>query len=180
MGGHEQLCLECGEPFHSSRSDAITCSSRCRSRRSRRLRWRQLSPTLRWRDVEADPNDPMFSRLHVAFISDPDAPETEQTLGAEALFWLNDRLGEVVSVHVYAGRGGDGPPLLALDATGELCHKHLSNGEDVYQVGDSCSFLLPLDAAEDAKMDDGQLTVDLDLETWITVYAAGGDGLPEE
>ena len=61
-----------------------------------------------------------------------------------------------------------------------FAHEHLSNGEDVYQVGDSCSFLLPLDAAEDAKTDDGQLTVDLDLETWITVYAAAGTGLPEE
>jgi hypothetical protein len=102
--------------------------------------------------------------------------EIRSTEGAR--FWLNDRLGKVVSVSIYTGRG-DGPPLLALNAIGELRHNHLRNGEDVYQVG-NCSFSLPLDADEDAKMDDERLTVDLDLETWITVRAIGADGLPEE
>lgn len=175
-----QPCSECGSPLVSKRRDALTCSSRCRSRRSRRLRWRQVSPNLQWREGGADPSDEMFGRMHIVALSDPDAPQTEQTLGVAALFWLNDKLGEVVRVSIYAGRGGDGPPLLALDATGELRHKHLENDEEVYLVGDSCSFLLPLDAAEDAKMDDEQLSVDLDLECWITVTVVGEDGLPEE
>jgi hypothetical protein len=193
MGGHEQLCLECGEPFTASRSDALTCSNACRSRRGRRLRWRQVG-NLRMRTVEAQPDDEMFGRVHFGFFSDPEAPETRgaegegvtehislgaDSPGADVLFWLNDRLGKVVSVSIYAGRG-DGPPLLALDAVGELRHKHLEDGSNVYEVGGNCTFELPLDAAEDAKIHEGRLTVDLDLECWITVYAIGADGLPEE
>jgi hypothetical protein len=70
-----QLCLECGTSLASKRRDALTCSSRCRSRRSRRLRWQQLSPNVRFRRVEASPDDPMFSKLNIAFISDPVDPD---------------------------------------------------------------------------------------------------------
>ena len=173
MGDHEQRpCTECGSPLTSKRRDALTCSSRCRSRRSRRLRWRQVSPNLQWREGAADPSDEMFGRMHIVAPTDPDAPETggkvakakvefkglrpvdphapwtihmretpyeEQagdsfTLGAAALFWLNDHLGEDVRVSIYAGRELDGPPLLAVDAIGELRHQHLSNGEDVWPI----------------------------------------------
>jgi hypothetical protein len=67
-----RLCLECGEEFSASRRDALTCSGRCRSRRSRRLRWREPRPGFRIRTVEASPDDPMFQRLNIAFFRDPD------------------------------------------------------------------------------------------------------------
>ena len=64
-------CLECGETFLASRRDAITCSNACRARRGRRLRWKQMG-NMRFRDVEAQPDNPMFGRLHVTLISDPE------------------------------------------------------------------------------------------------------------
>jgi hypothetical protein len=73
-----QLCLECGEEFTASRSDALTCSNACRARRWRRLQWREPRPGFRFRTVEASPDDPMFGRLHAAFISDPGDPTLVQ------------------------------------------------------------------------------------------------------
>ena len=87
------------------------------------------------------------------------------------MFWLNDHLGEDVRLSINAGRGGDGPPLLALDAVGELRHKHYDDGEHLYEVGDGCFFELPLDAAEDAKIQGGQLAW---LGQSTGVRAAGG------
>jgi hypothetical protein len=67
-----QECLECGTEFTPSRSDALTCSSRCRSARWRRMQWREPRPGFRTRMVEAQPDDPMFGRMHVAFFTDPE------------------------------------------------------------------------------------------------------------
>jgi hypothetical protein len=50
----------------------ISCSGKCRSRRSRRLRWRQVSPNLWWGEGVASPDDEMFGKLHVAFLNPPE------------------------------------------------------------------------------------------------------------
>ena len=118
MGGHEQLCLECGEPFAASRSDAITCSNACRSRRGRRMRWKQVG-NMRFRTVEAQPDDPMFNRMHVAFFSDP-GPADDVAKGK-----VNFRgsrpadLHEPWTIHLRPKQGASSKPQSKKSAPGE-------------------------------------------------------------
>jgi hypothetical protein len=64
-------CLECGKSLASKRRDALTCSSRCRSRRWRRLQWHELRPGVRFRRVEAS-DDSMFNKVYFAFFPNPE------------------------------------------------------------------------------------------------------------
>jgi hypothetical protein len=81
-----RTCSECGEPFQPRRAGHFLCSSRCRSRRSRRLRaegYKITRPGFAWKESEASPDDPMFQRLHVAFWNAPER-STSDTSEAEA------------------------------------------------------------------------------------------------
>jgi hypothetical protein len=73
-------CSECGEPFQPTRKGHFLCSSRCRSRRSRRLRaegYTITRPGFAWKEGQASPDDPMFQTTHLVFINRPEEPASD-------------------------------------------------------------------------------------------------------